>query len=818
MLDQLIIDGRYAVRRLVAMRWGAVLAVSVLALALGASITAYSVLNATALRAVSTADPHALASISVTDVRNNRPGFVYQSTFDAFREAQQSFSHLAMYQTLVLRGEVGRTTLDLASEGVTAGFFELTGIPLRAGRGITELDENAQGPAVAVISTGFRERFFAPDAAVIGEHLLVEGKPVTIVGIAAPEFQGLTIDVAIDMWMPLGVARALVSESSGFVRAQSIVARLAPGVRFDQARAEVEARWDGIQAATTTSLPPALHDIAKSQRVALEPLANGFSQVRAQYASSVWVLLGLTAGLLVIACVNLTGLMLTRVLADRHETAVKLALGISRARLFRQVVLESLLLVIVALMVSVPLAWWATIAVTHAISVARAIPLAKPLTPDLGVFAVAALVSTAMAFLISFLPAFAASLGSHRDMGHGSRTVGRPATFARHVVLVTQMAVAVVLLVGASLFAVTVSRLDHNQQAFRGAQVLFTRLWKNPGDRAALPPPYFRTLLGELSSIPGVQSASLSSSFPGYLAFKATLPTEVFSVDAGADSLKTSGLTELVSPGFFDAFGIARLGGRDFSWSDDETAPHVAIISAALASRLFPGRDAVGARLSVPAPNGTASVAIVGVVADTAFGTVRDPVIPMVFRPIAQLPARAQAPMAHVRVAGDLNAMRLEFARGVEQQGRHFTRGLLTLEEWMDFALLQERLLAGTAIAAAIVAMLLASLGTFAAMSYDVKLRVREFALRIVLGAQPARVVRHVLRDGAIVGVVGILLGVAVAAGTSRLIASHLYGVGAMDPRVFAAAAAGIATIVLLAAVGPVRRALRTDPAETLRQ
>jgi predicted permease len=376
-----------------------------------------------------------------------------------------------------------------------------------------------------------------------------------------------------------------------------------------------------------------------------------------------------------------------------------------------------------------------------------------------------------------------------------------------------------VLVVGAGLFAGTLSRLHANVALVRTRPIVFTMLGRNPGDRGTpLGRPYFQELVQQLSGIRGVDAAALSYRFPTYLNAN-VLPTESFAPVAGPEtSPVATGLTEFVSPGFFDLFGIARLRGRDFTWDDDGRAPTVSIVSESLARKLLPGGEVIGRRVRVSSGSARTDVEIVGVVADAPIGGIREPHLAVVFRPMMQDLTRAQFPMTHVRVSGDLTAVRDAYVRVVESQGHHFVRVLYTLDQWIDFVMLQERLIAGLSTSAAAVAIVLACIGLYGLLAYAVASRVREIGVRMALGARRTDVVRMIVRDGLIVVVPGVLIGVPCALAAATLVRSQLYGLAPNDPATIIGAAVVFIVTGFVAALVPALRASKIDPMDALRQ
>lgn len=817
MLDALWIDVRHATRRLRRSPGMSFAIVATLALVIGANTTVFSLVNAILLRPVVASDPDRLVGISTTDTRTNQAGYIYLDTFTAFRDQQRSFSVLSMYSVRFLRVEGQATATDVNVECVLPDYLALMGTQLAVGRFLTDRDNDPAAPA-AIITDRLWQRMFGGDVQAVGETMKVDGKPVTLVGVTAPGFSGLQFDGGTDVFLPLSFLRTLGGDNKGPLRAANVIGRLAPGITLKEARAEVVARWPALHAATAGSLSPADPKAAQSQQVAMESLATGFSTLRREYGQSLVVLIGLSAILLAIACANVTGMMLARALARQHEVAVLLALGAGRPRVFQQSVLEGLLLALCSLAFALPLAWWSSQLLSAMLTVARATPLVRPLTPDGKVVAVAAVIAIIMGLAIGLIPAWRALNGRAGDAIRGGRTIARTLSRSGRLVLVTQVALSMVLLVGASLFVGMLSSLHANDAQFRARNVVWTRLARNPGDRATLSPPYFQGLFEQLSGIPGVHSAALSTYFPAYLGFRGSLPSDRFTSDGADDASPVTGLSEFVSPGFFDTVGIARLHGRDFTWRDDGSAPAVVIVNETLAEKLSPDGNTLGTRMRVTSGSTSTDLEIVAVVADAPIGSIREPHLAVAFRPMMQELTRAQFPMAHVRVSGDAKSVRDAYVRAVGSQSHHFVRALFTLDEWIDFALLQERLIAGVATSAAALAVLLACLGIYGLLAYTVTSRVREIGVRVSLGATRAAVLKMVVRQGVTVAVLGVLIGIPCALGAARLVRSQLYGVTPADPRTIIGSAVLFMVVAVAAALVPALRASKIDPMVALRQ
>jgi predicted permease len=815
--DAIRVDVRQALRGLRRSPSVTVVVILTVALAIGATTTIYSLLNAIVLRTVSARDPDRLVAISATDLRANQAGSLYADTFVAYRAAQHSLSAMSMYSGgALLRVQAPNATADGTGEGVSPEYFDLLGARLAAGRFFTDGDDAAT--PVAVLSDRFRRRVFGDDAEVIGEAVNVNGKVVTIVGVTAPGLAGLQFDGGADLFLPIAVLRSMSGDTRP-LRSTHIVGRLAPGVTVAQARVELLARWPGIQAATLPpSLPAADQQALRSQRIDVESLASGFSTLRRQYGTSLVVLVALTAVLVAIGCVNLAGLLLARSLARDHQMAVRLALGAGRGRIFQQVLVDGVLLALGGLVASLPFAWWATRSLTAMLTVARGTPLLQSMAPDVRVLGVAALVTLLIGLVIGLLPAWRAVSGRTADGLRPGRAIAGTLGRSGRLLLIAQVALSMVLLVGAGLFTGTLSRLRANDASLRAQRIVFGRLARTPGDREPITRAYLQALLQQLAGIQGAGAAALSMYFPGLLGFPGLVPADHYSRSDAVTSSDVSALTEFVSPGFFSTFAIPRLRGRDFTWTDDASAPPVVMVSEGFAHTLFPDSEAIGRRLRMSSGRITKEFEIIGVVADAAFGKIREPHQPVVFRPILQEPTQAQFPMAHVRVAGDLKTVRDGYARVIASQGRHFVRAVFTLDEWVDFALLQERLTAGLSTFAGVLTVVLACIGVYSLLAYSVASRLREIGLRLALGATRTEVVWMIVREGLVVAVPGVLIGIPCALAGARLVRSQLYGVGPNDPSTVIGASAVFVLTSVVASFLPALRASKLDPMEALRQ
>jgi putative ABC transport system permease protein len=809
LFDALATDVRHALRRIARSPGVSAIVVVTLALALAANTTIFSLLKPTVLEKLEASLPDALVGIAGRDVKTNANSSLYLPALSILQADQRSFSMMAAFTSSLVRIEHNGSSFDTGVEGVTSDYFTVLGIDARAGRLIASQDDPLS--AVAVLSDRLATRMFG-DADPVGQTILVDGRQVSIIGVARRDFIGTRMDGGDDLFVPLTFLRAVQANDPKVVpRAQQIIGRLNRGVTLSQARAEMLGRWPSVQSTVAAELPAALRPIVESQRIIVESFARGFSGIRERYGNSLTLVMALAVALLAIGCVNLSGLMLARALARQHEFAVRRAMGVGPARLFQQTVMDGALLSIAAVILAVPLAIWASTVLTSMVSVGRGLPLG-PTAPDGQIVALAALVSAVCGVLISFWPARRAMTLDMDDVLRG-RGVSQRIRGSSRFVLTTQVALSMILVVGAGLFVTTLSNLYANDLQSRANPIIFTRLARAPAQRSPLQQPYFQNLQERLATMPGANAAAYSVFYPAYLGFFDGMPTDTVTV-GGAQS---AAITDFVSPGFFDLYAIATLRGRDFGWLDSESAPKVAIMNETLARKLSALDDIVGRRVQITSGRVTDEVVVVGVVADANVASIRERHVAGLYRPLMQDLRRAQNPMAHVRVTGDVAGARRSYVDVVNAEGQHLVRGLFTMDEWIDNAVVEQQLIAGMASVAGGLAMILASVGLFGMLAYSVSSRVREIGIRVSVGATEGEVLRMIMREALAVVLPGIVTGIPLALAFAWVIRSQLYGVSATDPWTTAWAALVFLATATVASWLPARRAAQIQPVEALR-
>jgi putative ABC transport system permease protein len=814
MWDALRLDVRHSFRSLRRAPTFSLIVIVTLALAVGATAAVGSLLNALVLRRLAVPRPEQLVDLSALEPRANVDGYFYADTFKAYRASQRSFAQMSMYSGGgILRVEARSGVFeDAVTEAVSPSYFDMVGARTAAGRFFTESDD-----AVAVISEAYRRRIFGK-APGIGEVIKVNTVPATVIGVAAGGFDGLQFDGTFDIIVPFAVMRPATADPSTPFRSRHVVGRLARSVSIEAARAELLALWPSVQAATLpAALPEAEREALLRQRLNVAPLASGFSDLRTRYGTTLWVLLALMGILLAVACANLAGLTLARSLTRRHQVAIRLALGGSARRVFWQLLVDGILLSAVAFAGAIPLAWGIVRVVTASLMIGRATSKFPTLTSDAGAIAATALLTVCIGLAMGVVSAWQlVAVRVDEGLRPGRRVIGSLGPFGRGL-LVAQVALTMMLLVGAGLFTATLAHLRANDTSLQSQRIVFTRAFREPGDRQPLPPGYYQTLVTELVHIAGVDAAALSVYYPTYYGRTGPLPTDYhYTRTDGVTTLEATVLTDFVSPGFFDLFRFHLLKGRDFSWDDGPGKPAVALVSASLARALFPAGDVIGRHIRIASPE-RREVEVIGVVADAPYIRLDDPTPLVVFRPILQETARAQFPMAYVRAIGDVATVRDGYTRVVKSLGHRSLRAFITSSEWVDRALLQERFTAGLATFAAAITIVLACMGVYGLLAYSVTARVREIGVRLALGATRGTVVWMIVRDGLAIAVPGVLIGAPCAWAAARLVRAQLYGIAPSDPQTLLIAAAILLATVFTASLLPALRASRVTPVEALR-
>lgn len=806
-------DAGYAVRTLRASPLFTIAAVVALGLGVGANAAIFGLVNAVILRPFAIHEPSRVLLVQLLERKDARYTAVSTDNFRDIRERQRSFEQFAAFSFAAVTLQRGAEPEELTASVVTGNYFDLLGVPPAVGRAIRpDEDRDDAGEPVAVLSHRLWTRLFAGDRNVAGQAIRLNGQVFTVVGVAAASFRGTFGLVEPDLYVPLGAHEQLVPGapwSRGRLwRWLNIVGRLAPGVTEAEARAEMTLVGDQLAAEfpefnrgrTLAALP--------LNRVLAGP--NDFET----FARAGWLLMALVVVVLLVACLNLANLMLARAVARARDLALRVALGASRVRVVRQVLTESLILGLAGGAAGLLFAHWTY----RALWALRPATLDQPgfaveLTPAMLVFTLAA--SVAASLLFGLAPAAHVSRTDvTRVLNEGGRQPGLGRGRVRSAFVVAEVAMAVVAVVAAGLFVRGMRQAQEIDPGFE-TDGLTVMNYSLPGQDFDGPRArqVHQEVTDQLAAAPGVRSAAVSDR--GLLQPGIATTINVVGQEPPPDALGFLVDMARVTPDYFTTLRIAVVGGRAFDRSDGPGTRGLAVVNEAMARRFWPDRDALGQRFTANAL-GT-DLEVVGIVADAKYESLGESALPFFYLPLLALEAAPNGPLT-LFVASEGPAAE-SVARAVLNSSAPGVApdNVRKAEELIGQALWAPRTIATLVSGFGALALLLAMIGVYSVMAYNVTQRRQEIGLRMALGATPRGILALVLGHGMALAAVGIVAGAAVTLSGASVASGLLYGISPRDPLTFAAVAAVLGALTLLACYVPARRAARTDPAITLR-
>ena len=782
------------------------LAVLAIALGIGATTAIFSVVNALLLRPLPYRDPGQLVWAWERTPQGRRAG-VSPANFMDWRAQSRAFGQMAAYDFVGFNLTGGPEPEQIVGAWVSADFFSLLGVEAALGRGFRPEEDRPRGERVVVIGHGLWQRRFGSDPGIVGRKIQLNGESFTVVGVLPRDFWFML--GTVELWAPLVLNAGQLGDREA--RSFDVIARPRAGVSRAQAAAEME---------TIAARLAAAHPRTNGGwGVMLESIEENFLSY---FRPTLFLLLGAAGVVLLISCANVANLLLARATARGREIAIRAALGATRWRIVRQLLAESLLLALAGGACGALLAWWGVDLVVALIpgEIQRRIPGGVGAVGfDARTLGFAALVSLFTGLLFGLAPALHASrpdLTRALKVG-GAAGEGRGRRRARDLLVVAEIALALVLLAGAGLLIRSLVRVQRAELGFDPRHVLRMGLpMTGAGDSAGgEQAARYRRILERVAALPGVQSAALANNLlagprdPG-------LPLTIEGRAAAAPGETPLAINRVVSPNYFETLGVPLRAGRDFNEWDRPGAPAVAIISRSLAERHWPGADPLGRRLRLGGSQSDSPwLTVVGVVGDVRHPLSAAPQ-PTVYRAQGQTPRAWMYLIA--RAAPDPAAL-FAAARGAvrEAEAGQAISGLGTMEEWLGESVAEPRFVMTLLGLFAAVAVALAAVGVYGLMSYAVGRRTREIGVRVALGAQAGDVVRLVVREGMWLALAGIALGLIVAAAASRLLAPFLFGLDPADPPTLVSISLLLAGVALLACYLPARRAARVDPLVALR-
>ncbi|MGC4054449.1 MAG: ABC transporter permease [Paludibaculum sp.] len=706
-------------------------------------------------------------------------------------------------------------TERVAGALVSGTYFRVLGVEPSLGTVIADSDDvtpgsgGSRGPVV-VLSHSFWLRRFGGQPSAIGSGILLNGNTFTVAGIAPPGFQGTEVGEPVDVFAPMtmqesllpGLGKALSQPRSQWLR---IFGRLGPGANPRQVEAELTTllrHYNEENFGLAGLRDSARRQALREQRVVLLPAGTGLSQLRSQYAESLWILSGVVAIVLLIACANVADLLLSRAVARRREIAIRLSLGAGRARLVRQLLIESLLLSAAGSACGLILARWMRDTLTGYLSPAQTLNAA--LEPGILLFTL--LLGTGAALLFGLVPALQATRVDVAPAikGEELKPKSTPLTLRKGLV-VFQMSLSCLLLIATALFLRSLHNLLSLDPGFAREKILVASVESGPGLETRL--------LNAIRTLPGVTSVALADAPPlgTHTGWNVYIP----GYTPTASEPKDSPSVGFVSSGYFATMRIPLLLGRDFDERDSFSNRDVMVVNETFARHFFAGANPIGQRLGTK--EGEYPWEIIGVVKDSKYTGLREGPTRMIYAPLRPGPWASRS-VVHLRFAGDPASLASALRQRVKElDPASAIFQIHTVQEELDRSLSRERLLGTITALFGGLALALAAIGLYGLMSYGVTRRTREFGIRIALGARTSAIIRHVVSEAFWLMCAGTLIGLAVAWILRQVVAAMLFGIQPADPLSALLAVAVLAGTAFVAAWLPARRAAKVDPVRALR-
>jgi putative ABC transport system permease protein len=821
MIERLGYDLRHGARLLARTPAFSLIAVVTLALGIGANVALFTVAHAVLLRPLAYAHPERLTLVSMLNPSAGpaRGGFSFPR-FQFIAAHTRAFSRIGAFFNESFTYTGSGEPEQLPSARVSAGFFPVLGVRPVIGRTFTAPEDTSGGKPVVMISQRFwRERFDArPD--ILSRTVTLDSRPYTVIGVVPADFQFAPLGARVDIWAPrvFDLNIATPQQIYGGAMYLQAVGRLAPGVGIAGAQAEM-----GVLDRQYRQAFPRMADASPKLTLVVDNLKD---QLVSNVRPTILILMGAVGLVLLIACANVAGLLVSRALGRRREIAIRMALGASRGAVVRQLLAESLLLAILGGCLGALFSGWATRAMLPLL--AGRLPRLAEIHTDPVVLAFSLLLSLATGILFGLAPALEVS---RADAGVGFRDESRGATASRsrhrlrHTLLISQVALSMVLLVASGLLIRSFARLVSVAPGFDPRNVLTMNIMLPPARYPAVPLPgtpggpkdspmiaFFDELVKRAALLPAVRSAALASALP--LNPTRFSPMQFEGQPPAPLAERPTVVVETATPAYFTTMRTPLLRGRLFTEHDDAHAARVVIVNQRLARRFWPNDNPIGKHVYFGPKNVPAEV--IGVVGDIRNIALAEPARAEVYLPYPQLPTRSMNLI--LRAAGD--------PRLLADTARHLVAGIdpglpvtqvTTMDDLLRSSRVGPRFTTGLLAAFSAMALLLAAIGIYGTISYAVLQRTPELAIRMALGADRGAIVGMVVRQALLLVAAGVAAGAAASLLLARLMASELYGISATDPRTFIASAAVFAAIAVLASAVPARRAMRVDPAAALR-
>ena len=820
-------DLRFALRSFRSNPGFTIVVILTLAIGIGANSSIFSLMDQVLLRALPVVEPERIVVLSSPGTWSGwsmgRDRFSYPF-YREFRDENENFDGaLARYADSVTL-EYGGATERIESVLVSGNYFDVLGVRPASGRLLRQSDDETPGAhAVAVLSHRYWQSRFGGESSIVGDSVRLNGHPMTVVGVARAGFSGVQVGHAPDIFVPM-MMKAQITPTWDHLdnrrtRFLEIFARLKPGMSLEETEARANVTFLRINERDLTAIPNPSERFQtrfRERRLLLKPGMSGVSALREQFSTPLLVLMGMVGLVLVICCANVANLLLARSAARQKEVALRLALGASRARIVRQLLVESLTLALAGGGVALVLSSWTTHLLLRTLPFEGAARTFSA-DPDARVVGFTFLVSLMTGLVFGLAPAFQATAGTQASTLKEEGLAGAlPQARFRRFIVVAQVALSLLLMVGAGLFARSLYNLRHLDPGFDSDRLLTFSIDPSlNGYSQAELITFFGELRRELGALPGVSSVSMAElSAMSQHMWMSTVHVEGYEPSEDENmNPRFNG----VGPDYFATMGIPLLRGREFTEADAAGEHKVAIINETMARYFFGHDDPIGRRFGFGRRSSELDIEIVGLVSDGKYSTLKEEAPRFGYLPYMQ-----DEPLSSMTFYVRTRADELSLIEDVRGKVRRLDASLpiydvKSMRAQVDESMFLDRLIAGLSAAFGLVACLLAAIGLYGVMSYMVTRRTREIGIRMALGAERASVVVLVLREVAFLAVVGVGAGLPLGALLARALESQLFELSPWDPMTWAVSASVLLGVAFASGYVPAARASRVNPIIALR-
>lgn len=831
-MSTLLNDARFALRGFRKNPAFAAVAVLSLGLGIGANTAIFSLMDRVLLRSLPVQRPQELVLLTANGPRRGNTETSYDSDYTFsypmyrdFRDGSPVFSGvLAWFRTSASFAFGGRTEL-VRINLVSGNYFDMLGVKTVLGRSITPENDRVPGASpVAVLSHSFWVSRFGSDRAILNQTVIVNNHLLTVIGVAELGFRGLAVGESPELFVPVMMEAQMMPGRSELAKRRSmwlnVMARLKPGVSRSSAEGAMNVFWRPILQAELKDIPQASKSFQErfvNRHLSLVPAANGISGLRLMFQAPLRLLMALVALVLLIACANVANLMIARAAGRRKEIAIRLALGASRGDIVRQILVESVVLALAGGAMGVLVASW-TGGMLLQVLPFGSMTAAISTEPDLRVLAFTAAISILSGIFFGLAPALQTTrpeVASTLKDQAANVAGGSAQVIYRKALVVLQVALSLVLLVGAGLFLRSLRNLREIDPGFRADHLMSFAI--NPSLNGYDMPravSLFDRLIGQVKTLPGVHAVGISAT-PLLVG-----DNDLSSIEVPGRVPKESDQTpndDLVSPGFFSALAIPLVAGREFTDADGINAPKVAIVNDTFAETYFGPGNILGRHFNFASDKSKAQIEIIGIVKTGKYSDLREAKQAFIFSPYAQRYSTGSMTF-YVRTSQNPETLSSALRQAVRDTDVNLPiYEMKTVEQQVDESVFADRIVSGLSAFFGLLATLLAAIGLYGVISYSVSRRTAEIGIRVALGANQRMVLSLVLREGLALIAIGVLCGSAVTFAVAHLVTTLLYHVRANDPATFLGFTGLLVAVACLAIYIPARRAARLDPVVALR-